>query len=44
MIRGLGPADDKRLVTTFGEAVFDVIEADPIGFAGAVDRNSGAVD
>ncbi len=29
MIRGIGPAYAKRLVKTFGEAVFDVIEAEP---------------
>ncbi len=29
MIRGIGPAYAKRLVKTFGEAVFDVIEVDP---------------
>ncbi len=29
MIRGIGPAYAKRLVKTFGEAVFEVIEADP---------------
>ena len=29
MIRGIGPAYAKRLVRAFGEAVFDVIEADP---------------
>ncbi|WP_237478295.1 SF1B family DNA helicase RecD2 [Lichenibacterium dinghuense] len=29
MIRGIGPAYAKRLVKSFGEAVFDVIEADP---------------
>ncbi len=29
MIRGIGPAYAKRLVKTFGEAVFDIIEADP---------------
>ncbi|WP_237481895.1 SF1B family DNA helicase RecD2 [Lichenibacterium dinghuense] len=29
MIRGIGPAYAKRLVHAFGEAVFDVIEADP---------------
>ncbi|WP_237481841.1 SF1B family DNA helicase RecD2 [Lichenibacterium dinghuense] len=29
MIRGIGPAYAKRLVEAFGEAVFDVIEADP---------------
>ena len=28
MIRGIGPAYAKRLVRTFGEVVFDVIEAD----------------
>jgi hypothetical protein len=29
MIRGIGPIFAKRLVKTFGEAVFDIIEADP---------------
>jgi exodeoxyribonuclease V alpha subunit len=29
LIRGIGPAYAKRLVKAFGEAVFDVIEADP---------------
>ena len=29
MIRGIGPAYAKRLVKSFGETVFDVIEADP---------------
>ena len=29
MILGIGPAYAKRLVKTFGEAVFDVIEAEP---------------
>ncbi len=29
MIRGIGPAYAKRLVKTFGEAVFDVIEQEP---------------
>ena len=30
MIRGIGPADAKRLVRAFGKAaVFDIIEADP---------------
>ena len=29
MIRGIGPAYAKRLVKSFGEAVFDVIEGDP---------------
>ena len=29
MIRGIGPAYAKQLVKTFGEAVFDVIEAEP---------------
>ena len=29
MIRGIGPAHAKQLVRAFGEAVFDVIEADP---------------
>ncbi len=29
MIRGIGPAYAKRLVNTFGEAVFDIIEAEP---------------
>ncbi len=29
MIRGIGPTYAKRLVKTFGEAVFDIIEADP---------------
>ena len=29
MIRGVGPAYAKKLVRTFGEKVFDVIEATP---------------
>jgi exodeoxyribonuclease V alpha subunit len=29
MIRGIGPVYGKRLVRAFGEAVFDVIEAQP---------------
>jgi exodeoxyribonuclease V alpha subunit len=29
MIRGVGPANAKKLVRTFGEKVFDVIEATP---------------
>ena len=29
MIRGIGPAYAKRLVAAFGEAVFDVVEAEP---------------
>ena len=29
MIRGIGPAYAKRLVKSFGEAVFEIIEADP---------------
>ena len=29
MIRGIGPVYGKRLVQAFGEAVFDVIEAQP---------------
>jgi exodeoxyribonuclease V alpha subunit len=29
MIRGIGPVYAKKLVRTFGERVFDVIEAEP---------------
>jgi len=33
MIRGIGPIYAKKLVRAFGEAVFDVIEQDPIACA-----------